>query len=115
MRDANAPAYCSVFTNAVELIGRRWTGAIVRALHNKVERFSDLAETIDGISFKMLSERLKELEDANIVDRVVTPGRPVQIAYRLTEKGQALAATLRTVAQWAYKWHDPAKEPETVS
>jgi DNA-binding HxlR family transcriptional regulator len=115
MRDRNAPAYCSVYTNAVELIGRRWTGAIVRALHNNVERFSDLAETIDGISFKMLSERLKELEDTGIVDRIVTPGRPVQIAYRLTEKGHALAATLRTVAQWAYKWHDPTKEPETAS
>ena len=106
MRDTNAPAFCSVFTTAVELIGRRWTGAIVRALNNGIERFSDLACTIEGISFKMLSERLKELEDSGIVDRIVTAGRPVQIAYRLTEKGQALATTLRSVAQWAYTWHD---------
>jgi DNA-binding HxlR family transcriptional regulator len=114
VRDANSPAYCSVFTAAVELIGRRWTGAIVRALNNGVERFSDLACTIEGISYKMLSERLKELEDAGIVDRVVTAGRPVQIAYKLTEKGRALAETLRHVAEWAYKWHDSANESEPL-
>ena len=106
MRDRNAPAFCSVYTNAVELIGRRWNGAIVRALNNGLERFSDLASTVEGISFKMLSERLKELEDAGIVARTVTTGRPVQISYSLTPKGQALALTLRQVAEWAYTWHD---------
>ncbi len=104
MRDINAPAFCTVYTHAVELIGRRWSGAIVRALSNGVERFSDLASTIQGISFKMLSERLKELEDTHIVDRIVTTSRPVQIAYRLTPKGQALAVVLGSVAAWAYEW-----------
>jgi DNA-binding HxlR family transcriptional regulator len=112
MRDRNAPAFCSVYTEAVELIGRRWTGAIVRALNNGVERFSDLADTIEGISFKMLSERLKELEDTGIVARIVTPGRPVQISYSLTEKGKALAITLRSIAEWAYQWHDEDKGPQ---
>jgi DNA-binding HxlR family transcriptional regulator len=110
MRDRNAPAFCSVYTDAVELIGRRWNGAIVRALNNGVGRFSDLASTIEGISFKMLSERLKELEDTQIVDRIVTASRPVQIAYKLTPKGQALATTLRSIAEWAYQWHDNLTE-----
>jgi DNA-binding HxlR family transcriptional regulator len=113
MRDRNAPAFCSVYTEAVELIGKRWNGAIVRAISNGVERFSDLASTIKGISFKMLSERLKELEDADIVARVVTTGRPVQISYSLTPKGQALALTLRQIAQWAYTWHDAAQDNQT--
>jgi DNA-binding HxlR family transcriptional regulator len=116
MRDVNAPAFCSVYTRAIELIGRRWNGAIVRALNNGIERFTDLANTVDGISFKMLTERLKELEEAGIVLRVVTPNRPVRVDYRLSEKGKALAETLRNIAEWAYEWHhDPVLEPgETV-
>jgi DNA-binding HxlR family transcriptional regulator len=113
MRDRNAIAFCSVYTQAVELIGKRWNGAIVRALHSGVERFSDLAATIEGISFKMLSERLKELEDANIVARVVTTDRPLQISYHLTPKGEALAVTLRQIAQWAYTWHDETQHDKT--
>jgi DNA-binding HxlR family transcriptional regulator len=112
MRDRNAPAFCSVYTEAVELIGKRWNGAIVRAVSNGVERFSDLASIIEGISFKMLSERLKELEDASIVARSVTTGRPVQITYSLTPKGQALALTLHQIAEWAYTWHDKPQDEQ---
>jgi DNA-binding HxlR family transcriptional regulator len=111
MRDANAPAFCSVYTRAVELVGRRWNGAIVRALNNDIKRFTDLANAVEGISFKMLTERLKELEDSGIVLRVVTPNRPIRVDYHLTQKGKALAETLRSIAEWAYEWHnDPVLE-----
>jgi DNA-binding HxlR family transcriptional regulator len=113
MRNPGAPAFCSVYTEAVELIGKRWNGAIVRAVSNGVERFSDLASTIEGISFKMLSERLKELEDTDIVARVVTTDRPLQISDHLTPKGQALALTLRQIAEWAYTWHDQTQDDKT--
>src|SRR5215211_2656837 len=83
--------FCPVFHRAVELIGRRWTGAIVRALLLGTSRFSELTETIPELSDRMLSERLKELEAEGIVARTVIPVTPVRIEYHLTEKGRALA------------------------
>jgi DNA-binding HxlR family transcriptional regulator len=91
MHDANeSEAFCPHYRRALELIGRRWSGAILRALLSGVERFSDLAETIPGLSDRMLSERLKELEIEGLVVRTVIPETPVRIEYRLTEKGCAL-------------------------
>lgn len=102
--DVHGAGYCPYFQRAVELIGRRWTGAIVRAMLAGRERFSDLAATIPGISDRMLSERLKELEAEGIVERVVTPETPVRIEYRLTEKGRALASLVDAISLWAETW-----------
>lgn len=102
--DAHGAGYCPYYQRAVELIGRRWTGAIVRALLAGRERFSDLGTTIPGISDRMLSERLKELEAEGIVERVVLPETPVRIEYRLTEKGRALASLVDAVSLWAETW-----------
>jgi len=97
-------AFCPQYHHAVELIGRRWTGAIVRALLNGVTRFSVLAETIPGMSDRMLSERLKELEAEGIVERIVIPETPVRIEYRLTERGLALAGVVEAIGNWAQTW-----------
>ncbi len=97
-------AFCPVFHSAVELIGRRWTGAIVRALLCDITRFSDLTRAIPDLSDRMLSERLKELEGAGIVARTVLPTTPVQIEYRLTPKGAALAPVLAAIGAWAGEW-----------
>lgn len=88
----------------MELIGRRWTGAILRALLAGVERFSDIAATIPGLSDRMLSERLKELEAEGIVERRVIPETPVRIEYHLTPKGRALGSVMEALSAWAEEW-----------
>ncbi len=102
--------FCPYFHHAVELIGRRWSGAIVRALLGGTERFSDLTAVIPGLSDRLLSERLKELEAEGIVLRTVVPETPVRIQYHLTEKGHALATVVDAVSAWAGEWlaTDPA-------
>jgi DNA-binding HxlR family transcriptional regulator len=103
-----APGLCPKFHAAVELIGRRWTGALVRLLLNGRMRYSDLKAAVPDISDRMLSERLKELEAEGIVTRIVTPDMPVRVEYELTEKGLALEAPLRTLGDWATAWVTPA-------
>ena len=95
---------CTVFHYAVELIGRRWTGAILTVLHQGATRFCEIREAIPGISDRLLAERLKELEEHGIVSRQVVDTRPPQVSYHLTEKGEALAPVLDSISQWAEKW-----------
>lgn len=97
-------AFCPYFHHAIELIGRRWTGAILRALAHGTDRFSALVETIPGLSDRMLSERLKELEVEGIVRRTVIPETPVRITYHLTEKGDALGSVMDAIGAWAQAW-----------
>ena len=95
---------CPLYHEAAELIGRRWTGAIVRAMMDGAVRFGDIAAAIPGISDRMLSERLKELETEGLAMRTVYPEHPVRIEYRLTEKGQDLGAVMDAIATWAHRW-----------
>lgn len=97
-------AFCPLYHHAVELIGRRWTGAILRAMLTGINRFSDLAAAVPGLSDRMLSERLKELEAEGIVRRVVVPETPVRITYELTEKGKDLSQVIEAVSAWAERW-----------
>jgi DNA-binding HxlR family transcriptional regulator len=101
---AGHTAFCPLYHRAVELIGRRWTGAILRALLAGIERFSDLTAAIPGLSDRLLSERLKELEAEGIVSRLVIPETPVRIEYHLTEKGRALGSVVEAVSAWADVW-----------
>ena len=101
---AQITAFCPVYHRAVELIGRRWTGAILRVLLSGATRFSDVTAAIPGLSDRLLSERLKELEAEGIVSRTVIPATPVRIEYRLTEKGRALGDVMAAIAAWAETW-----------
>jgi DNA-binding HxlR family transcriptional regulator len=94
----------------VELIGRRWTGAILRALLRGVSRFGDLAAAIPDMSDRMLSERLKELESEGIVERRVIPAIPVRVEYHLTPKGRALESVVQTILTWADAWMAPRRD-----
>lgn len=100
-------AFCPTYTHAIEIIGRRWTGAIVRSMLAGACRFSEILGAIPELSDRLLSERLKELEHEGIVERLVTPSTPVRIEYRLTDKGRALASVVRSVADWAEAWSSP--------
>lgn len=102
--EAPLSPYCAQFTHAIEILGRRWTGAIVRAMLAGASRFSEILGQVPGLSDRLLSERLKELEHEGIVERRVTPSTPVRIEYVLTEKGRDLAAVVRSVASWAESW-----------
>ncbi len=95
---------CPHFHRAVELIGRRWTGAILSALLDGATRFTDIVHAVPGLSDRLLSERLKELEAEGIVVRVVHPDTPVRIEYQLTDKGRDLHTVTDAVTRWAYRW-----------
>jgi DNA-binding HxlR family transcriptional regulator len=112
--DSGATAFCPYYHHAVELIGRRWTGAIVRALLSGVQRFSDVAGAIPGLSDRMLSERLRELEVEGIVDRRVRADKPVRVEYLLTEKGRALGVVVEAVSVWAEAWVSEVPEPGEI-
>ena len=105
-------AYCPRFQAAVELIGRRWSGAIIRALLAGSVRFGEVLTRVPGLSDRLLSERLRELESAGIVSRTVYPDIPVRIEYRLTEKGRELQQIVEAISGWAERWADPLTSPE---
>jgi DNA-binding HxlR family transcriptional regulator len=97
-------AVCATFHRAVELIGRRWTGAIIQVLLGGRARYCVLREAIPNVNERMLSERLRELENEGIVVRIVVPETPIRVEYELTKKGRALEKTLAAVAEWASTW-----------
>ena len=100
-----AAACCPYYHQAVELIGRRWTGAILEILmQSGALRFSSIAAAVPDLSDRMLSDRLKELEAHRLVERTVYPGPPVRVQYALTLKGQELAPTLAELKRWARNW-----------
>jgi DNA-binding HxlR family transcriptional regulator len=99
-------AICPKYHKAVELIGRRWTGAILSALLKGATRFTDIIHAVPGLSDRLLSERLKELEASGIVQRIVHPETPVRIEYRLTEKGLELNEVVEQLTVWADGWID---------
>lgn len=95
---------CPRFENAFELLGKRWTGLIIRTLLNGHNRFSDVEEAIPNMSARMLTERFKELEKEGIITRKVYPETPVRIEYELTEKGRDLQSVMDEIQKWAEKW-----------
>ena len=99
--------FCPRYHKAIEIVGRRWTGAIIRALLSGDVRFSEIRSTVPGLSDRLLSERLKELESEGIVERRVLADTPVRIEYHLTPKGEALASVVQAASAWAEEWLAP--------
>lgn len=97
---------CQRYQRAAELLSKRWTTLIVRALLPGPRRFSQIAETIPGLSDRLLSQRLKELEATGIVHRRVYPDVPVRVEYDLTQKGHDLERVLTELQGWADRWDD---------
>lgn len=104
-------AFCPYYHHAVELVGRRWAGVIVRALLGGARRFGEIRAAVPGLSDRLLSERLKELESEGIVTRTVVDDAPVRIEYRLTPKGQALVGVVDALSAWADRWLARAAKP----
>lgn len=97
-------ALCPRFHKAIELIGRRWTGAIIRVLLPGPRRFNELLAAIPGISDRLLTERLRELETEKLITRSVEPGSPVRVIYELTCGGHELQEAMDAVGRWAERW-----------
>src|SRR6516165_9601857 len=89
-----APGCCPLYHEAVELVGRRWTGAILRVLMDGPLRFSEIAQAIPELSDRLLSERMKELEARGMVQRTVIPGPPLRVQYELSRMGSELEPAL---------------------
>jgi DNA-binding HxlR family transcriptional regulator len=99
---------CLKFQAAVDLLGKRWTALILHVLLlDGPSRFGELAERLQVVSERMLSERLKELEEEGVIERRVLPGPPVGVEYRLTRKGEALGRVMRGLERWADEWVEP--------
>jgi DNA-binding HxlR family transcriptional regulator len=102
--------FCPHFHHAIELIGRRWTGVVLRTMLHGATRFSDIAAAVPNLSDKMLAERLKELESEGMITRRVIPAMPVRVEYELTDKGRALNVVVEALGEWAERWIGPCPE-----
>src|SRR5689334_432008 len=100
---------CPRYQAAMAILGKRWTGLVVSEPLRGPLRFSELAQTLDVVSERMLSARLKELEAEGLLPRRVLPGPPVRVEYELTAKGRALAGVVSSVEKWANRWVEPVK------
>jgi len=95
---------CSLYHRAVELVGKRWSGAILIVLMDGPLRFSEIKQLVPDLSDRLLSERLKELEGEDIVKRRVVDDTPVRVEYLLTDKGRALQPAVSALKSWAQAW-----------
>lgn len=100
----NYDQMCPRYETASELLGKKWTGLILRVLLGGPRRFCEFRAQVPDLSDRLLSERLKELEEAGVVRRTVHDTKPVLIEYSLTEKGQALEPVIASIATWAEQW-----------
>ena len=113
--DEAMSGFCPLYHRAIEIIGRRWTGVIIRALLSGATRFTEIRGIVPGLSDRLLSERLKELEAEGIVERRVLPHAPVRIEYWLTPKGEALASVVQSASAWAEEWLFPEAASATTT
>jgi DNA-binding HxlR family transcriptional regulator len=107
--------YCPKYEEAMSVLGKRWTGLILRALFSGYTRFSTICAYVPGLSDRLLSERLKELEVIGIIDRRVYAETPVRVEYVLTLKGEELRPVLDAVQAWADSWIIAAETAEPAS
>ena len=95
---------CPLYHEAVELVGRRWTGAILAVLMEGALRFSEIAQAVPEPSDRLLSERMKELERRGMVERTVIAGPPLRVEYELSQMGRDLEPALAEIQRWATRW-----------
>ena len=98
---------CPRYEHAIQILGKRWTGLLLVALMDGPRRFCELTAYVEGLSDRVLSDRLRELEVEGIVSRVVYPNIPVRVEYELTDKGRALQPVVEAIQNWAQQWITP--------
>ena len=95
---------CPRYEHAIQMLGKRWTGLLLDALMGGPKRFCELTSAVEGLSDRVLSDRLRELEVEGIIERIVYPQIPVRVEYRLTEKGHDLKPVVEAIHDWAQTW-----------
>ena len=113
--EARTLGCCPLYHEAVELVGRRWTGAILRVLMDGSLRFSEIAQAVPELSDRLLSERMKELERRGMVQRRVISGPPLRVEYSLSEMGRELEPALSELQRWANRWLGEHRVPARTS
>jgi DNA-binding HxlR family transcriptional regulator len=103
--------YCPYYAAASEILSRRWAATVLRALITGPKRFGEIASAIPDMTDKLLSQRLKDLEDDGLVERFLGSGRPARAEYRLTDKGAALGQVLLDINRWALRWIELQDDP----
>jgi DNA-binding HxlR family transcriptional regulator len=106
---------CQKFQTAMDLLGKRWTGLLVNALQEGPLRFNQIAERMEVIGDRMLSERLKELEEAGVLERRVLSEPVIRVEYALTRKGRSLGRVLASISRWADDWVELPAEQRKAS
>ncbi len=104
------PPVCHRYQRAAELLGRRWSAAVIRATMEGPARFTEIRGSVDGLSARLLAERLRELEGAGLMERRELPGGAVE--YRLTAKGAALSRVVHEIEAWVAAWDAPSDPPQ---
>ncbi|SFE16560.1 transcriptional regulator, HxlR family [Paenibacillus catalpae] len=95
---------CPKYEAAADILGKKWTGLIIRVMLGGPKRFKEIKEQIPEMSDKMLTDRMKELESLSIVKRTVYPEMPVRIEYELTPKGRELQPVIESIQSWGEHW-----------
>jgi len=114
MAARNYGEYCGL-TRALELVGERWALLVIRELMPGPKRFTDLAQGLPRIPSNVLSGRLKELEQARLVERRVLPRPSGAVVYELTRSGRELDPIVLQLARWGTRWLGDPREGESVS
>ena len=101
---------CRRLAAVMEIVGKRWSSGILLALGMGAERYTEIERRVQGLSGRMLTVRLRELEDAGLVERTVEPTTPVSVRYHLSERGMELLRSLQPMAHYVRRWEPPADE-----
>ncbi len=89
---------------SLDILGDRWTLLLIRDLLRGTSRFSDLLQSLDGVSPNLLSTRLKALERDDIIERSFYSEHPPRAEYRLTAKGEALRPAIQAIYEWGERY-----------
>ncbi|MDX6311942.1 MAG: hypothetical protein QOF44_1406 [Streptomyces sp.] len=95
---------CVRFHAAIEMIGTRWSGAVLRALFTGQHRYAQIKAAVPGVSDTMLAQRLRALQEQELIERRVLSTTPVQVEYHLTQRGLELEPVLEAIITWSHKW-----------
>ncbi len=103
---------CPRLADAFALFGKRWNAVIIDVLLQRPARFGELGRAVPGLSQRVLSERLRELADAGLLERHVDTGSPITVTYSLTERGLSLAPAMQAMREWAADLEDAPERSE---
>ena len=99
----------------VNIIGGRWKLLILYHLFQGVKRFSELQRAVSGITQKMLTQQLREMERDGLVHREIYPQVPPKVEYSLTALGESLRSVVDAMSRWGKMFNEGALKPETLS